>query len=245
MRAKTGVAGIRRFATRALVALGGAMAGTAIAWALSTSSASAQEAPQIDFVTKVVSIDGAVPTIDPAKKFVDGVDETLRAEQQKARAALPAGEVRDVVGKVADIVQPRLIAVVPTEQLLGAQTTKVPTPNTTTTDKASAEPVVVAPQSAGLSGAQWTKLLESHHAVVSDEQHPSLPADPSPKLPAPAPGPVQCGCSSGGSGSAGGSNSAAQAALGNAYDTAVARALMLSTDVVTVMPGKQPGITPD
>lgn len=240
----TGVAGIRRFARRALLAVGGAVAGTAVAWALSTSSAhAAEETPQADLFSKVVTSD--VLAVEPTKKFVDNVDNTLRAEQQKARAALPAGQVQDVVGKVADLVQPRLGAVVPTGKILGGETNALPAPATTTVEQAPAEPVVVAPQSAVHSGDQWTKLLETHHSVVSDEQHPSLPADPSPKLPVPAHIPVHCGCASDGSGSAGGSNSAAQAASGTAHDIAVARALMPSTDEVSVTPGKQPGITPD
>jgi hypothetical protein len=38
---------------------------------------------------------------------------------------------------------------------------------------------------------------------------------------------------------------AAQAAFVNAYNSAVARALKPATERVSVMPGKQPGITPD
>jgi hypothetical protein len=102
----------------------------------------------------------------------------------------------------------------------------------------------VVPQIAGPSGATWTALLETHHFLVPSEEHPSLPADPSPKLPVPAPAPVHCTSCSDGSGSASGSKSAALAASGT-HGTSTTSALAPSTDEVTVTLGKQPGTNPD
>ena len=93
LRAKTGANGIRRFATRALLAVGGAIAGTAVAWALTTSSATAAETvpsadvQQFDVVSKIVAkSDEKLPVVDPAATAVHKIDETLRTEQQKAQA---------------------------------------------------------------------------------------------------------------------------------------------------------------
>src|SRR5687768_3463614 len=61
LRAKTGATGMRRFATRALLAVGGAIAGTAVAWALATTSANAADivpaadAQQFDVVSTIVA----------------------------------------------------------------------------------------------------------------------------------------------------------------------------------------------
>jgi hypothetical protein len=57
--------------------------------------------------------------------------------------------------------------------------------------------------------------------------------------------PVHCSCGGDGSGSAGSQSSASQAAFVNAYNSAVARALKPTTERITVLPGKQPGSTPD
>ena len=110
LRAKTGANGIRRFATRALLAVGGAIAGTAVAWALSTSPASAavDEAQQFDVVTKIVSVDEKLPIVVPAAAAVHELDETLRAEQQKARAALPDVQVAKAVEQIAERILPQI-----------------------------------------------------------------------------------------------------------------------------------------
>ena len=248
LRAKTGANGIRRFATRALLAVGGAIAGTAVAWALSTSSATAAEhdGQQFDVVTKVVSVDEKLPIVVPAAKAVDEFDEALRAEQQKARAALPEVQVQKAVEQIAERILPQITRTGQSQAPATARSmdvtfVEIPVPASET----GQSPVAQAPRFTGPSGATWTDLLESHHFTVPSAQHPSLPADPSPKLPVPAPAPVHCTSCSDGSGSASGNKSAALAASGNAHDTSVTRALAPSTDEVTVTPGKQPGINPD
>jgi hypothetical protein len=250
LRAKTGANGIRRFATRALLAVGGAVAGTAIAWALTTSSASAAETvpseagQQFDVVTKIVSVDEKLPVVVPAANAVHEIDESLRAEQQKARAALPAVQVPEVVDQIAERILPQVTRIGQAQAPATARSMDVIFPETEAATEA-AESAQVVSQFTGSSGASWTDLLEHNDFVVPSGQRPSLPSNPLPKLPVPAPAPVQCSSCSDGSGSAKGSTSAALAASGNGYGSAVTRALAPSTDEVTVTPGKQPGINPD
>ncbi|MGW4208102.1 hypothetical protein ACWEIJ_08935 [Lentzea sp. NPDC004789] len=247
LRAKTGANGIRRFATRALLAVGGAIAGTAVAWVLSTSSAqAAEDVQQFDVVTKIVNVDEQLPVVAPAANAVHEIDETLRAEQQKARAALPEVRVQQAVEQIAARVLPQVTRIgqdqaAATERSMDVTFPEIPA----SASETGQSPVAQASQHTGPSGASWTDLLGHNDFVVPSQQHPSLPTNPFPKLPVPAPAPVQCTSCSDGPGSAKGSTIAALAASGNAHGTSVTRALAPSTDEVTVTPGKQPGINPD
>jgi hypothetical protein len=247
LRAKTGANGIRRFATRALLAVGGAIAGTAVAWALTTSSANAAEdVQQFDVVTKIVSVDEKLPAVVPAATAMHKIDDTLRAEQQKARAALPDVQVPKAVEQIAARILPQITrtgqsSAPATARSMDVTFPEIPAPPA----DAGQSPAPVVSQFTGPSGASWTDLLQHNDFVVPSEQRPSLPSNPFPKLPVPAPAPVQCTSCSDGSGSANGSKTAALAASGNANGTSVTRALAPSTDEVTVTPGKQPGINPD
>ncbi|SEP70677.1 hypothetical protein SAMN05216188_101241 [Lentzea xinjiangensis] len=255
LRAKTGANGIRRFATRALLAVGGAIAGTAVAWALSTSAATAAETvpagdgQQFDVVTKIVSIDEKLPVVVPAANAVHKIDETLRAEHQKAREALPEVQVSQAVEKIAERILPQVTRTGQSPAAATARSVDVTFPEdvpAATTPEAGQSPVTrVTSHLTGPSGASWTDLLEHNDPVVPSEQHPSLPTTPFPKLPVPAPAPVHCASCSDGSGTGNSGKSAAFAASGNAHGTSVTRALAPSTDEVTVTPGKQPGINPD
>lgn len=251
LRAKTGANGIRRFATRALLAVGGAIAGTAVAWALTTSAANAAETvpaadvQQFDVVSKIVAkSDEKLPVVAPTATAVHKIDETLRTEQQKARAALPDVQVQTAVEQIAERILPQVTRIGQSQAPATERSMDVIFPETpAVTEAAQAAPVVS--QFTGPSGTSWTDLLEHNDFVVPSEQRPSLPSNPMPKLPVPAPAPVQCTSCSDGSGSAKGSTIAALAASGNAHGSSVTRALAPSTDEVTVMPGKQPGINPD
>jgi hypothetical protein len=247
LRAKTGANGIRRFATRALLAVGGAIAGTAVAWALTTASANAAEdVQQFDVVTKIVSVDEKLPVAVPAAEAVHKIDETLRAEQQKARAALPDVQVQKAVEQIAERILPQVTRIGQSHAPATARSMDVTFPEIpASTPDAGQSPAPVVSQFTGSSGATWTDLLEHNDFVVPSEQRPSLPSNPFPKLPVPAPAPVQCSSSSDGSGSAKGSTIAALAASGNAHGISSTRALAPSTDEITVTPGKQPGINPD
>ncbi|MDX8029778.1 hypothetical protein SK803_06120 [Lentzea sp. BCCO 10_0856] len=253
LRAKTGANGIRRFATRALLAVGGAIAGTAVAWALTTSAANAAEAvpsadaQQFDVVSKIVAkSDEKLPVVVPAATAVHKIDETLRAEQEKARAALPDVQVSKAVEQIAERILPQVTRIGQSHAPASARSMDVTFPEipATPTD-AGQSPAPVVSQFTGPSGATWTDLLEHNDFVVPSEQRPSLPSNPFPKLPVPAPAPVQCSSCNDGSGSAKGSTFAAFAASGNAHGISSTRALAPSTDEVTVTPGKQPGINPD
>lgn len=258
MRAKTGANGIRRFATRALLAVGGAIAGTAVAWVLTTSAANAEDAvptaavssadgQQVDVVSKLVAkTDEKLPVVVPAAKAVHKLDETLRAEQEKARAALPDVQVSQAVDQIAARILPQVTRIgqsstPASERAMDVTFPEIPAPAT----DAGQSPAPVVSQFTGSSGAKWTDLLEHNGFVVPSEQRPSLPSNPFPKLPVPAPAPVQCSSCNDGSGSAKGSTFAAFAASGNSHGISSTSALAPSTDEVTVTPGKQPGINPD
>jgi hypothetical protein len=98
-------------------------------------------------------------------------------------------------------------------------------------------------------GEQWSQQPVQPLVALPDDLRPTLPSDPSssPRSPLapPVTVPVQCGCGGDGSGSTGSPNAAAQAAFGNAHNSAVARALKPPTERISVRPGKQPGSTPD
>ncbi|MET9631435.1 hypothetical protein ABZX92_28630 [Lentzea sp. NPDC006480] len=251
VRAKTGANGIRRFATRALLAVGGAIAGTAVAWVLTTSAAhaadtvSSVDGQQFDVVSKLVAkSDEKLPVVVPAAAAVHKIDDTLRAEQQKARAALPDVQVHKAVEQIAERILPQVTRIGQAQAPATARSLDVIFPEIPATPEvAPAAPAVS--QVTGTSGALWTDLLEHNDFVVPSEQLPSLPSTPFPKLPVPAPAPVQCSSCNDGSGSAKGSTIAALATSGNSHGTSVTRALAPSTDEVTVTPGKQPGINPD
>ncbi|SDH61481.1 hypothetical protein SAMN05216553_1366 [Lentzea fradiae] len=256
-RAKTGANGIRRFAARALLAVGGALAGTAVAWALTTSAAQATEpvpagdGQQIDVVTQLVAkTDETLPVVTPAAAAVHKIDETLRTEQEKARAALPETPVSQAVEQIAGRILPQVTRTGQAQTPATGRAEDVTFPETpapATENEATGLPPVteVVSHVAGTSGATWTDLLEQHDAVVPSEQQPSLPVAPLPKLPVPAPAPVQCASCTDGAGSAKGSTAAALASSGHVLGHSVTRALAPSTDEVTVTPGKQPGINPD
>jgi hypothetical protein len=253
LRAKTGANGIRRFATRALLAVGGAIAGTAVAWALATSSANAAETvpagdvQQFDVVTHIVSVDEKLPVVVPAATAVHKIDETLRAEQEKARAALPDVQVSAAVEQIAERILPQVTRIGQSPAPATARSMDVTFPEipVSASDTGQSPMSQAYSQVTGPSGASWTDLLEPHQFMVPSEQRPSLPANPFPKLPVPAPAPVQCTSCSDGFGAASGSKTAALAASGNAHGTSVTGALAPSTDEVTVTPGKQPGTNPD
>lgn len=252
LRAKTGANGIRRFATRALLAVGGAIAGTAVAWALTTSAANAAEtvpsadAQQFDVVSKIVAkSDEKLPVVVPAATAVHKIDETLRAEQQKARAALPDVQVSAAVEQIAQRILPQVTRIGQSQAPAIERSMDVVFPEAPASTDAGQSPAPVVSQFTGPSGATWADLLEHNDFVVPSEQLPPLPSNPFPKLPVPAPAPVQCSSCNDGSGSAKGSTIAAFAASGNAHGISSTRALAPSVDEVTVTPGKQPGINPD
>jgi hypothetical protein len=267
---------VRRALTRALLVLGGAAAGTAAAWVLSTATAAA-EAPDSDVVTAVSagasqhSFDEVLPArtntaiapvVAPATQTVAGIDQALRAEQEKARAATSpnleevADQLRGGFDEVGSWFEPRWAEVLRPDALLqvGKFVNAVPVASspigTSVAPVSVGTPVVEAPATPfSRLGDQWAQQPVPPRTAQGDDSRPDFPGDRSPvpfvPFAPPVNAPVHCSCGGDGSGSAGSQNSASQAAFVNAYNSAVARALKPTTERISVLPGKQPGSTPD
>ena len=268
---------VRRAFNRALLVLGGVVAGTAAAWVLSTATAAA-EAPDSDVVSAVSAqvpqhslvellpapVNTAIaPVVEPVTRTVAEVDQALRVQQEKARAATApsidavAGQLRGSLDEVGSWIAPRWA-----EVLNPDAPPLVDNPTANTAPEASSPigdsvapisvgtPVVEAPATPySRSGDQWAQQSDPSRTAQGDDSRPDFPGDrsPVPFVPfvPPVNVPVHCSCGGDGSGSAGSQNSAAQAAFVNAYNSAVARALKPTTERISVLPGKQPGSTPD
>lgn len=266
---------VRRALGRVLLVLGGAVAGTATAWVLSTATAAA-EAPEsgvvavsagvvqhsVNEVLPAQATTAAAPVVAPVTRTVAGIDQVLRAEQEKVRAATTpqieevAGKLRGSVDEVGSWLEPRLGEVIDPDALLpvGQAVNAVPVqaaPIGTSVEPVPVDaPVVEAPVTPfSRFGDQWAQQPVPPRPAQGDESRPDFPGDrsPVPFVPfvPPVNVPVHCSCGGDGSGSAGSQNSAAQAAFVNAYNSAVARALKPTTERISVLPGKQPGSTPD
>lgn len=267
---------VRRAFSRALLVLGGAVAGTAAAWVLSTATAAA-EAPGLDVVTAVTAqapqhsltellpapVSTAVaPVVAPVTQTVAEVDQALRVEQEKARAATTpsidavAGQLRDGLDGVGSWIAPRWAEVLNPDAPLPVGGTANTVPEASSPIGDSVAPVSVGTPVVEASATpysrfddQWAQQSSPPRTAPGDDSRPAFPGDRSPvpfaPFVPPVNVPVHCSCGGDGSGSAGSNNSAAQAAFVNAYDSAVARALKPTTERISVLPGKQPGSTPD
>ena len=267
---------VRRALSRALLVLGGAVAGTAAAWVLSTATAAA-ETPDPDVVSAVSAqapqhslvellpapVNTAIaPVVEPVTRTVAEVDQALRVQQEKARAATApsidavAGQLRGSLDEVGSWIAPRWAEVLNPDAplLVGKTANTAPEASSPIGDSVApisvGTPVVEAPATPySRFGDQWAQQPSPPRTAQGDDSRPDFPGDrsPVPFVPfvPPVNVPVHCSCGGDGSGSAGSQNSAAQAAFVNAYDSAVARALQPTTERISVLPGKQPGSTPD
>jgi hypothetical protein len=267
---------VRRAVNRALLVLGGAVAGTAAAWVLSTATAAA-EAPELDVVSAVSAqaprqslvellpapVNTAIaPVVEPVTRTVAEVDQVLRVEQEKARAATTpnieavAGRLRGSLGEVGSWIAPRRVEVLNPDAppLVDETANTAPEASSPIGDSVApvsvGTPVVEAPATPySRFGDQRAQQFDPPRTASGDDSRPDFPGDrsPVPFVPfvPPVNVPVHCSCGGDGSGSAGSHNSAAQAAFVNAYNSAVARALKPTTERISVLPGKQPGSTPD
>jgi hypothetical protein len=268
---------VRRVLGRALLVLGGAAASTAAAWVLSTATATAEES-DFDLVSEVAAgasqhpLDEVLPAgvtstiapvVTPATQTVAVIDQALRAEQEKARAATAprleevADQLRGGFDEVGSWFEPRWVAVLQPDALLPVGKPAV------NAVPAAPSPIgeEVAPVSVGTPvmeaaatpfsrfGDQWAQQPVPPRTEQGDDARPDFPGDRTPvpfaPIVPPVNAPAHCSCGGDGSGSAGSQNAAAQAAFVNAYDSAVARALKPTTERISVLPGKQPGSTPD
>ena len=259
-RVGTGASRVRRLLSRALLVVGGTLAGTAAAWALSTTAASAQ-VPLVDPVTEVARdslspraaespVEAALAPVGRAVHDLDAALSTPRAhEPSPPDLRRVAEDIRDAVGGVRDWFQPRASQPAPVDVVVGeAVTQRV----TETTPAATAVPVSAGtPVVQGVFGKlsrTWLDAPRQPVVTLSGTGGSSLPGDPSglPSMPfAPLGAPAHCSCGGDGSGSSGGGNGPFTAVSADRIDAAVARALFPATERTTVTPGKQPGITPD
>ncbi|GAA3460561.1 hypothetical protein ACFFSW_20475 [Saccharothrix longispora] len=269
-RTGTGASRVRRLLSRALLVAGGALAGTAAAWALSAAPASAQTPVDHDDAVTGISqaaapLGGALPEVGltPVEQTrvgqaVQDLDAALRSPQvrepQPPDLNRVAEEIRGAVDQVGVLFrQPVLPRLVPTAPAAEAPAAQHRQPVTETTPATTAVPVTAGTPVVHGVFAQWSRtwLDAPRHAVaaVPTDSGSSFPGDPSglPSLPfAPPSGvPAHCTCGGDGAGSAGGGSGPFAAVSTSALDSAVARALLPATERNTVMPGKQPGITPD
>ncbi|WP_158853030.1 hypothetical protein [Saccharothrix deserti] len=266
-RVGTGASRVRRLLSRALLVVGGTLAGSAAAWALSTAPASAQAPIDRDAVTEVAQQASHSPldaTLTPATltpvgltpvgEAVQELDSTLRTPQVREPSppdlGRVAGDIRGTVEHVGDWLQPRLPEPAPADIVVGgtvAQRVTETTPAATAVPVSAGTPVVQG--WFGTFSRTWLEASQQPIAELSgDTTGPSLPGDPSglPSMPfAPLGAPVHCSCGGDGSGSSGGGSGPFSGVSADRIDSAVARALFPATERNVVMPGKQPGITPD
>ncbi|MFD1150128.1 hypothetical protein [Saccharothrix hoggarensis] len=258
-RVGTGASRVRRLLSRALLVAGGTLAGTAAAWALATSPASAQAPVDPDAVTGITQVSPVRAALDPValtevREAVRDLDVALGTppvrEPSPPDLGRVAEEIRGTVEHVGGWLKPaRPTDQVATEPVVAAVVARGVTETTPAT--------TAAPQSAGapvvhgvfdLISRTWLETSRQPVAALPGDTGPSLPGDPSglPSMPfAPLGAPVHCSCGGDGSGNAGGGSGPFSAVSADRFDAAVARALSPATERNVVMPGKQPGITPD
>ncbi|ROP39369.1 hypothetical protein EDD40_4755 [Saccharothrix texasensis] len=259
-RVGTGASRVRRLLSRALLVVGGTLAGTAAAWALSATAASAQ-IPVVEPIAEIAhdslpprAAEGSVEAaLAPVGRAVQDLDTALSSprvpEPSPPDLRRVADDLRGAVGGVRDWLGHRASEQAPVDVVVaGAVTRQV----TETTPAAAAVPVSAGtPVVHGVFGKlsrSWLDAPRQPVAALSDADVPSLPGDPSglPSMPfAPLGAPAHCSCGGDGSGSSGGGNGSFTAVSAGRIDPAVARALFPATERNTVTQGKQPGVTPD
>ncbi|MFC6092876.1 hypothetical protein [Saccharothrix lopnurensis] len=272
-RAGTGASRVRRLLSRAALVVGGALAGTAVAWALSAAPASATDHEVVGEVAAHSPLREVLAPIGPDGLGPDGLnpdglrstglgqavrelDTALRTprvrEPKSPDLGRVAEEIRGTVGHVGTWFRPSAPKpVTTTDDGPVGRAPAHPTPETTPTTTAvpvDAGTPVVTGVFAKLS-LLWLDQAPGTAPVPAADRGPSLPGDPSglPLMPfAPPLGvPAHCTCGGDASGSSGGGGGQYTTASAHLSDTAVARALFPATVRNVVMPGKQPGITPD
>jgi hypothetical protein len=184
------------------------------------------------------------------------LDAALRTPGEPKRPDLGrvAEDIRGAVAHVGGWFQPRSPKQATGHDAVGgasprtAAGTDQATPTTAAVPVTAGTPVVTG--AFGKLSRLWLDLVATGTAPVpAAERGSPLPGDPSglPLMPfAPPLGvPAHCNCGGDASGSQGGGSGSYTTASAHPSDTAVARALFPATVRNVVMPGKQPGITPD
>ncbi|WP_433266795.1 hypothetical protein ACQPZF_41830 [Actinosynnema sp. CS-041913] len=252
---------VKRLLTRALLVAGGALAGTAAAWALATAPATAEVVAHEDAVAAVTQVVADRPsvrepvreTVAPVRETVHLLDATLHAHRAGDAAPPQLGQVaegiRGAVGEMGAWFEQRsnlpARADAPTGRSVAVQRTE-PAPTATAVPVSVGTPVVRG--AFGKLSETWAHASAQPLRVSSDEPHgsqPGAPAGPLAPFAPPSGVPAHCACGGDGAGSAGGNSGPFTGVFAEGVDSATARALLPATERNTVMPGKQPGITPD
>lgn len=254
-RSGTGVSRVRRLLSRALLVAGGVLAGTAAVWALSSAPASAQGAAQPDAVTSVAEAVAAGPVgeaVAPVRETVRDLDRKVRAEHEHPRVpdlGRVAEDIRDTFGHTVARFEPNLGQSVIASSLSGRAVNRhtEPASEATAVPVSIGTPVVRGPF--GKLSESWASSPAPSSDASSDEDRTSPLGDPAaptrtPFAP-PSGVPVHCSCGGDGSGSAAGGNGSFTGVTADGTDAAVLRALLPGTERNSVLPGKQPGTTPD
>ncbi len=263
-RVGTGAGRVRRLLSRALLVVGGTLAGTAAAWALSASPAAAQvpvaevaEAAHGSLSPSAAkgSVEAVLAPVRASEvgQAVQELDTALRTprvpESSPPRLRRVAEDIRDTVGGVREWFQHRASERAPVAVVVGGtvkQRVTEATPAATAVPVSAGTPVVQGVF--GKFGRTWLDAPRQPVVALSGAGGSSLPGDPSglPSMPfAPLGAPAHCSCGGDGSGSSGGGNGPFSVVSADHIDSAVARALFPATERNVVMPGKQPGTTPD
>jgi hypothetical protein len=245
---------VRRILSRAAVVLGGAVAGTAAAWLLSTSAASADTTQpgitQPEIIQPVVEVLDAVP----AEAAPDQLPQYVEQIVSKAQTPAPPKELTAVVEQVKSNLN------LPVRPQRGETTTSASLRMLTLEDHEA--PSVVQPLEAASQTAPVVEdqayVTSSHdygrqpvtessrRAPPSHDREPSLPSLP--PLPAPLAPPTApaASCSSCGHGSDDEPGTPVSTTwLNPRSGLATSRELRMITQHVATAVGEQPGVTPD
>ncbi|MEJ2855759.1 MULTISPECIES: hypothetical protein [unclassified Saccharothrix] len=254
-RSGPGVSRVKRLLSRALLVAGGALAGTAAVWALSTASASAQGVDHADAVTSVTESVAAGPVggaVVPVRETVRDLDEKVRAEREHHPVpdlGRVAEDIRDTFGNTVAGFEPNPAGSVTSSSFTGRAVNRhtEPASEATAVPVSIGTPVVRGPF--GKLSESWASSSAPAFDASSDEGRTSPltdPAGPTRTPFAPPSGvPVHCSCAGDGSGTAGGGSGPFTGTTADGFDAAVLRALLPVTERLSVLPGKQPGTTPD
>ncbi|XVV03802.1 hypothetical protein ACQPW3_41975 [Actinosynnema sp. CA-248983] len=243
---------VRRLLSRALLVAGGALAGTAAVWALSASPASAHSADAVTSVTEAVAVSPVGEAVAPVRETVRDLDRKIRAEHEHPRVpdlGRVAEDIRDTFGHTVARFEPNLGQSVIASSLSGRAVNRhtEPASEATAVPVSIGTPVVRSPF--GKLSESWASSPAPSSDASSDEDRTSPtggPAAPTRTPFAPPSGvPVHCSCGGDGSGSAGGGSGPFTGVTADGMDAAVLRALLPGTERNSVLPGKQPGTTPD
>jgi hypothetical protein len=224
-----------RLLSRALFVVGAVIAGTAVAWLLSTATASADTVP----VPPIGNVLGTVTSIDvPAVPAVPSVP---------AIPAVPkvAGDLGKAVARLSERLPGRAVDVPAPPDVAPAPETPPAHAGRSATHARKPAPVHV---SHGTMPTPTAVVPDRSPATVTPVSAPARPPVPARPMPRPVPGSLPAApLGSGGVGSSGTGGSTPADTTGTSRVSApgVLRVVPPTAPIGVVTPGRQPGITPD